>query len=199
MSMTALPRLEAADVTYVRAHFLPLGLLAAAHGWNADMLRRAIDDGSIPQPTYTLPDGTAMVPIDYFALIGDGNDLASLRARFVARWEATLARLGLTAAPGDAEEEWAGYLGGGYGGCLKSVTPEMIALKRALTTAIESLLAEPDDADAAWCAALRDAVARYDAFAMPFAAWDRIRFGGPVTRDRLVYDVRRRFPGAFTV
>lgn len=33
-----------------------------------------------------------------------------------------------------------------------------------------------------------------DALEPPFAPYDRLRFGGPVSRDRLIDDVRARYP-----
>ena len=66
--------------------------------------------------------------------------------------------------------------------------------KGALMTAIGALLAGPAPADERWRAALRGAVDALDALERPFAAWDRKRFGGPCSRDRLITATRERFP-----
>jgi hypothetical protein len=60
--------------------------------------------------------------------------------------------------------------------------------------AIASLLAVPAPAAPRWRTALRGAVEALDALERPFAAWDRERFNGPTSRDRLIIGVRDRFP-----
>jgi Family of unknown function (DUF6058) len=45
---------------------------------------------------------------------------------------------------------------------------------------------------------LRTAVDELDALLRPFAPYDRIRFGGPVSRDRYVTALRARFPALRT-
>jgi hypothetical protein len=44
---------------------------------------------------------------------------------------------------------------------------------------------------------LREDVDALDGTTRPFAACDRIRFGRPTSRDRLIDGARRAFPGAF--
>lgn len=197
MQTVSLPPLNPADIAYVRTHFVPLALLAIAAGWTLDAIRHAIADGAAPSPTYLLPDGTEMVPPDYFGLIGAPADLASLPERFQARHAAACTRLGLAASPSGGEETWQYYLSGEFGACVKSVTPEAIVLKEMLVDAIGALLAAPEPDDRDWQRALRDAVDRLDAIEMPFAAWDEIRFGTRTSRARLIDDVRARFAPIF--
>jgi hypothetical protein len=71
-------------------------------------------------------------------------------------------------APG----EWEAYLSGEYAVCLHSVSPETIRRKAELIAQIDA------------------AVAELDALLRPFAPYDRIRFGGPVSRDRYVTPLR---------
>jgi hypothetical protein len=73
-------------------------------------------------------------------------------------------------APG----EWEAYLSGEYAVCLRSVSPETIRRKAELIAQIEA------------------AVDELDALLRPFAPYDRIRFGGPVSRDRYVTALRGR-------
>jgi len=63
--------------------------------------------------------------------------------------------------------------------------------------AIEDAIAAPRPDDAGWRSGLRGDVDRLDEILRPFAAWDRQRFGGPVSRDRLVTAVRARFAEAW--
>jgi Family of unknown function (DUF6058) len=93
--------------------------------------------------------------------------------------------------------EWDAYLSGEYGVCLKQVTPETIVRKAALMARIETLLAEPDVADVEWAGALRGAVDELDALERQFAAFDRVRFGRPSSRDRLITGTRARYPSVF--
>jgi hypothetical protein len=71
-------------------------------------------------------------------------------------------------APG----EWEAYLSGEYAVCLRSVSPETIRRKAELIAQIDAAAAE------------------LDALLRPFAPYDRIRFGGPVSRDRYVTPLR---------
>jgi hypothetical protein len=67
-------------------------------------------------------------------------------------------------APG----EWDAYISGEYAVCLREVSPETIRRKAELIARIDA------------------AVDELDALLRPFAPYDRIRFGGPVSRDRYV-------------
>ena len=71
-------------------------------------------------------------------------------------------------APG----EWEDYLSGEYAVCLRSVSPETIRRKAELMAQIDAAAEE------------------LDALLRPFAPYDRIRFGGPVSRDRYVTPLR---------
>jgi hypothetical protein len=171
------------DLDYVRASFRPL----------AEEMRPLVESGVLPRATYVLPDDTAMVPADHAALLSDaGGDPDAVAATFVERF---------IAAGGDpehAQEEHAAWLSGEYGACLHATTPEAIVAKDALMTTITALLARPVPADGGWQAALRGAVDALDAIERPFALYDRERFGGPTSRDRLVTAPRERFPEIWT-
>jgi hypothetical protein len=65
-------------------------------------------------------------------------------------------------------------------------------------TRLDRALAEPRSDDPARLAALRDDVESLDRMSRPFAACDRLRFGRPTRRDRLIDGARRRFPQALT-
>jgi hypothetical protein len=164
---------------YVRACFCPMD----------DAVRPLVERGVLPLATYVLPDGTPMVPADHAALLRDaGNDADAVAAQFRSRF---------IAAGGDAravDEEHAAWLSGEYGACLHATTPEAIVAKSALMTAITALLADPVAKDESWRVALRSAVDALDAIERPFARYDRERFGGPSSRNRLITATRDRFP-----
>jgi hypothetical protein len=174
-----LPAEAATDIDYVRSTFRPMD----------EAMRPLVEDGLLPQATYVLPDGTPMVPPDHADLLVDaGGDPAAVGEHFRERF------LAAGGAPELAQEEYAAWLSGGYGACLRATTPEAIVTKDALMTAITALLARPSPTAPGWRTALRAAVDALDAIERPFAEHDRTRFGGPTSRDRLITATRERFP-----
>ncbi|MCP9964433.1 DUF6058 family natural product biosynthesis protein [Actinomadura madurae] len=109
------------------------------------------------------------------------------------RWRSGSWRTGTTRPPGKAE--WSSYLSGRYV-CLRSVTPQTIQYKDALVSAIDAAPGEPDAGTPAWTHRLHALVDELDALAPPFTAYDRLRFGGPVSRDRYIDAMRARYPRA---
>lgn len=183
------------DERYIRTWFVPLEILARANGWDVGALHNAINVGHAPKPAYTLNDGTMMLWADYFAPIADPADLVTLPYRFTERFRNACRRLRRDVSDAKINDEYSGYMGGGYGACLKSVSPETIVLKIDAVEKIETLLASPY-LDDLWSTKLHQAVEQLDAIEKPFAKADRRRFG-PTSRDRLITDVRRTYPDVF--
>jgi len=191
MSKSRNKAIDAHDEAYVRTWFIDLEILARTHGWEPAAIIRAIDEKRAPAPTYTLANGVRMVPPDYFALLGAPDEIDTLRERFNKRY----VKAALAQAPTDTllAEEWEGYISGGFGACLKDVSPESMFAKSKLIAAIKILLAAPDEKEMTWLLQLKDAVDALDALEKPFAAFDRAHYGGPVSRDLYITDVRKRF------
>jgi Family of unknown function (DUF6058) len=63
-------------------------------------------------------------------------------------------------------------------------------LLKLITALLEDAHPERED----WLEAIHARVDELDAIERPFAGYDRLRFGGPVSRDRYIEDIRRRFP-----
>ena len=183
--------LSDADVRYVRANYVTLEELAAARGETPDAVRALVESGRLPRPSYVLPDGTEMVPRDYFAFLDEAGSVEAIRPLFERRFVAA------GGAPGSVDEEWQHYLSGVYGVCLRDVTPENIVRKESLVTEIDGLLADAKPGDQSWRARLRAAVDELDALEREFSPdYDR-SLGTPPSRDRCVKAARERFPDVF--
>jgi hypothetical protein len=178
----------AADLVYVNARFVTLDQLARGLAGERDWPGRVL-----PRATYQTPDGALWYARDWWRLFDDAGG-GSVRPLFERRLVAAAARLGHAV---DVASEWEAYLAGLYGACLREVTPENIALKELVAAALDRRLADPRPHDGAWCAALRAEVETLDSLTQPFAECDRIRFGKRTSRDRLITDVRARFPQVF--
>jgi hypothetical protein len=181
------------DIRYVLAEYRTLDQLCDGRAETAADVRALIAGGRLPKATYVLPSGEARFPPDYFALLDDAGGVGALPARFRARY---LAAAGGPAAAADAEADWAGYLSGEFGVCLRSVTPESMAAKNRLIRRIETLVGSPAEGDPAWRVELRTTVDALDAIERPFTDFDRQRWGD-TSRIRHIDRVRARFPAAF--
>lgn len=171
------PPLDDDDVAYVRANFRA----------QTDQERIRAAAGLAAEPSYALPDGTAMVSAEPDPDLAHATDPEDLRWRFASRW---------VAAGGneqDTEPELAAWLSGDYGVCLRTPGPEAILAKEALAKAIEALLAQPLPHRSWWQTTLRHAVEAYDSLVLPFASSDAGRFGHETSRVRLVDSVRAQW------
>lgn len=161
--------MSAEDDAYVSRQFRVLTELCAEHGRDVVDVRQLMLSGKLPMPGYLRSDGAEMVPADLFAL-ADRVGLDDLRSWFVAHWQDVA----------DGKDEWEAYLSGQYV-CLHSVTPATIQRKDQLIKAID---AGPDPAE------LEHLVDELDELEPDFTGYDRLRFGGPVSRDTHITAVR---------
>jgi uncharacterized protein DUF6058 len=176
-------QMTAADDAYVSQWYVPLERLAAEAGLSVDELRRLILSNRLPLPSYIRSDGTQMVPPDLLGLAERAGGFEELPEWFAGEFPDAVA----------AVIEWDGYLSGHFV-CLRAVTPENIKRKGELVAGIESYLAGPHRDESEWLANLHRLVDELDELEPPFAPYDRIRFGGPISRDRLIDAVRERYP-----
>jgi Family of unknown function (DUF6058) len=178
-----------ADLPYLEGNFVELPQLTAAHGWQLAALRADIDAGRMPQPTYQLADNRELVPPDYFALAEAAGSSSHLRDWFASAYSAA-ARDQPDADP--LQMAWSDYLSGGYGVCLRNVTPTTIVRKSVLVVRLERMLAVPEPQNAGWLEELGRRVDALDVLEREFCAFDRQR-SGSVSRDRLITEPRRRY------
>ncbi len=175
--------MTAEDDGYVDAYFVTVEALAATVSHDAQEIRQLMLAGALPLPSYIRSDGAQMVPPDLFALATAAGGLENLPMWFASQFDD-----GETAAG-----EWEDYLSGGYV-CLWHVSPATIKRKDELCNVIRGLLERPQPNSGEWLRALHAGVDALDALEPPFAPYDRLRFGGAVSRDRLITAVRRDFP-----
>lgn len=172
-----------ADDVYVSTQFVALEELCAVHGRDADAVRHLMLGQHLPLPGYLRSDGAEMVPADLFALADEAGGVEQLETWFTAHW----------ADPATGKAEWNAYLSGQYV-CLHSVTPATIQRKECLTATISAAANEPDAGSAQWSEQLHALVDELDTLEPAFTAYDRLRFGGPTSRDTCIEGIRARFP-----
>ena len=175
--------MTAEDDAYASEWFVPVEELAAVASHGVDEIRRLQLANRLPLPSYIRRDGTQMVARDLLELPDEAGGFDELPAWFARQW----------ASPLDAVREWDAYLSGLYV-CLRSWRPENMRRKDRLVELISSQLERPDPDNDEWLAELHRLVDELDVLEPPFAPYDRLRFGGPVSRDRLITAPRRRYP-----
>jgi hypothetical protein len=163
--------MTAADDAYVTRQFRVLSELCQETRHDLDEVRSWMLAGRLPMPSYLRSDGAEMVPANLFEP-ADKVGLEHLHEWFVAQWS----------DPAKGQEEWEAYLSGQYV-CLHSVTPATIQRKDQLIRAIDRTT-DPVD--------LKPLVDELDALEPEFTGYDRLRFGGPVSRDTHITAVRQR-------
>jgi hypothetical protein len=181
-----------ADIEYVRANYRTLDEICSEHGREAEEIRALIRDEALPAASYVLPDGTEMVPDDYFQLVDEAGGPTRLRDEFERRHKAA------GGPTSELQEDWDGYISGLYAVCLRHVSPETIVRKGQLVTSVGRLLAHPAPDDEVWRERLRAEVDELDALEREFSPdLDRKRFERPPTRDLLIVAARERYPELF--
>jgi hypothetical protein len=175
--------MTSADDAYVSEWYVPLEELAEAADVPADEVRRQMLANRLPLPSYIRSDGAQMVARDLLELSAEAGGAEHLLEWFARQWD----------SPREAVEQWDAYVSGQYV-CLRSVRPENMRRKDELVQAIsEALVAQTPDSPE-WLEHIHELADELDDLEPPFAPYDRLRFGGPVSRDRLIEGVRKQFP-----
>jgi uncharacterized protein DUF6058 len=182
---------SASDLVYILAEYRIMGELCDGRSMTPAQAEALVTAGRLPAATYVLPSGERRYPPDYFALV-DEFGVDSLEAGFRERYLAA----GGTAAEADAD--WADYLTGQFGVCLRSVTPESMVTKNRLIARIEELVEASAPDDPVWRDAVRTAVGELDSLLRPFTDHDRERWGD-TSRDRNITRLRDKWPGVLAV
>lgn len=183
-----------ADRAYIKGGYVLLDALCASGGYDVAQVRRAIEEGQLPRPTYRV-EGGDWVPPDYLALLEEVlGDFSRVESVFAERFqEAYQGRYGQPAPGPDVNQAWHDYLSGEYGICLWTATPEHIVQKGWLMEQIRAHVQGADPTNQEWRAAASALVDALDALERPWAAGDRLRFGTALGRDVYVAGVRALF------
>ena len=122
-----------------------------------------------------------------------------MKKEFFARYQRMAESYGQQISEAQIGEEFASYLSGEYGVCLRWVTPETIFLKGLAMGRIDELVSKPIPGDTEWSAALRSWINRLDAMEREFAPCDTARFGSLPSLVRYIDNVRAKYPDCFTM
>lgn len=171
------------DDAYVDRYFVTLEQLCAGRPVSPEDVQAHMVARRLPLPSYLRSDGVEMVPPDLLAPAEAAGGVGRLPRWFRSHWT----------DPVKADDEWRSYLSGRYV-CLRSVHPVAIQRKDRLSAAIRDALSEPRPTSAAWLDGLHRLVDDLEALELPFTGYDRLRFGGPTSRDTLIDGVRAHFP-----
>ena len=193
------PHFTEADRSYLGANYLTLEELCADRSEGPAEVRRLIDQGLVPRPSYVV-DGVGMFPADYFDLYAEAGGCEGLRPLFEQRYRTAAAPYPDLATPEALDLAWRAYLDGIWGQCLRAVSPETIVRKRALVDSLCRLIALPRRRAPEWREQLRADVAELDRLEREFAPdYDRAEEWNerPPTRDLLIEVARERFPEVF--
>ncbi|TDV36050.1 DUF6058 family natural product biosynthesis protein [Actinophytocola oryzae] len=177
------------DLDYITTEYRTLAELCDGRALGAAQVSALVAEGRLPGATYVLPSGERRFPPDYFALV-DAVGLESLAEGFRERF------LAAGGAEADVDDYWQDYLGGGFGVCLRSVTPESMVAKSRLVARVAELTGASAPEDPVWRDALRTAVDELDALLRPFTDYDRERYGD-TSRDKNVTRVRATWAEVF--
>jgi hypothetical protein len=173
------------DDAYASKWYLSVEELARSAGIEPSEIRRLMLANRLPLPSYILSKGTQMVARDLLELPRRAGGYEQLPNWFAQQFDSSR----------DAIREWDGYLSGQYV-CLRDVLPETIQRKNNLVEAIMDALAKPEPENSDWLERLHRFVDELDTLEPPFTTYDRLRFGGPISRDTCIDAVRSRFPRA---
>jgi Family of unknown function (DUF6058) len=206
-----------ADREYIRGHFITIEEFGSRTNVPVSVVHSDVLQRLFPKPTYIFDDGTEWYPPGYVSLMKYAlRANTTFAAAFKMRTREALKKLKnhnpehfevaiaeeRSRSDGSleaiAEEMWNDYYTGEYGACLKNPVCGTIIRKALLVNDISKLISSPRLADAVWRQQLKERVNALDRLELPFAEYDRLRFGRPLTRDKLITEVKLKYKGLFS-
>jgi uncharacterized protein DUF6058 len=203
------------DLEYIRSRFVTLEDIASRCGVSSRLIRDWQRAALFPAATYSTPDGMEWYSPGYCLAVRRAlRRNWNLRRLFLTEFRAALASLrkrerdlydaiiqeaapGEKSAPTAALVYWKDFLSGRYGACLRLPWIPCMIQKERLVGRIGKLVLQPNPTSPAWAGQLRQSVNALDRLELPFSDWDRVRFGGSVTRDIFITRIKERFPALF--
>ena len=208
-------RFSERDRKYIRSNFTRLEELSSLIGISPAEILDLSARRLFPHPTYVFEDGTRWYPRNYVLLMERARNSHKtfadefrdrIRSALLRMREKRLSDFSIIAGKEGSHDGmletvvdkiWNDFQSGEYGACLKSPTCGTIIKKGLLVHEITAMMLAPKPEDQRWRRSLRQRVDDLDRLEMPFADYDRIRFGRPLSRDQLITDVRRKYPDIF--
>lgn len=196
------------DIGHISNHFLDRNTLIEKSGVSNTVIEKWINHGEFPDPTYKTPDGKEWFPPYLVILIRRSIENSSNpKDEFLKDAVKVLSKPGYVYRfgkvestgmnPEDAEKMWMDFRSGLYGACLRKPDPDSILQKGDLIRQIEELLSRPEPGNTDWCSALRKSVENLDTIEAQFTDYDRSRFGGSVSRDIFITNVKNKYMEIF--
>ncbi|MCL4341849.1 MAG: DUF6058 family natural product biosynthesis protein [Candidatus Thermoplasmatota archaeon] len=196
------------DLSHIMEKFLERKSLVEKTGTSDQQVDQWIKGGVFPDPTYRTPDGKEWFPPYMEILIRRSmENNTNPKLEFQKDAEKVLAKPGYVyrfgkvettgTSPEDVENMWIDFKSGLYGACLRKPDPKSILDKGYLIRSIEELLSKSEPANTKWCSALKELVNQLDSVEAQFTDYDRTRFGGKVSRDIFITDIKREYRGIF--
>ena len=208
-SIEKIPQFTINDLIHITEKFLERKVLVEKSGTSDHQIDQWIKDGEFPDPTYRTPDGKEWFPPYMEILIKRSiKNNTNPKVEFMKDAEKVLAKPGFVyrfgkvettgTSPEDLKNMWMDFKSGLYGACLRKPDPKSILDKGYLIRNIEDLLSKPEPENPKWRSALKEMVNRLDAVEAQFTDYDRTRFGGKVSRDIFITNIKKEYRGIFT-
>ncbi|MCL5804177.1 MAG: DUF6058 family natural product biosynthesis protein [Candidatus Thermoplasmatota archaeon] len=202
------PQFSTNDLSHITEKFLERKKLVEKSGTSDHQVEKWIKNGEFPDPTYITPDGKEWFPPYVEILIKRSmENNTNPKIEFLKDADKVLATPGYVyrfgkvettgTSPEDVENMWMDFKSGLYGACLRKPDPKSILDKGYLIRNIEGLLSKPEPENPQWCSALKEMVYRLDAVEAQFTDYDRTRFGGTVSRDIFITNIKKEYRGIF--
>ena len=207
-NMETKPQFSLNDLSLITEKFLELKTLVKKSGASDSQIEKWIVNQDFPDPTYRTPDGKEWYPPYMVILIKRSvENNTNPKTEFMKDSEKVLAKPGYVYRFGkvettgtsteDIENMWKDFKSGLYGACLRKPDPRSILDKGYLIMKIEGFLSKPEPENSVWRAALKEAVNLLDGIEAQFTDYDRTRFGGTVSRDLFITNVKKEYRDIF--
>ena len=196
------------DLMYITKNLLTMDEIIERSKVSSSKITEWIERGEFPEPTYVTSNGKRWYPRYIVILIQRSNENGTSPkdefindAKKVIDKSKLVYRFGRVEETNDSDDElekmWTDFRFGLYGACLRVPDPKNILSKGELISKIQKLLEKPDPSNASWCDSLEKCVNELDKVEAEFTSYDRVRFGGQVSRDIFVTDVKKKYPQIF--